>query len=806
MRILTVLFLCLAVTGAAPAAEGLRLVVQPQQVELRGSLDRCQVLATLEQDGPRDRTATALWSSADPKIVTIEAGLLTPRGNGTTVITAAVGSSRAAVAVTVGGMDAPPVVSFRRDVLAALSVSGCNQGACHGAEGGKGGLRLSLRGCDPAADFLTITRGNQGRRIDTQQPAASLLVTKGLSKVAASGCKGFVAGTLPVEVLLAWIAQGAPDDAKVAPLHHLEVAPSERKLIAPDKEQQLATRAVFNDGHQRDVTGLTVYTSSDAEVAVIDATGRVRFQKPGEVAILCRYLEKLHTVRLAYHEPKPGFAWEAAPEVNFIDKHVFAKLRKLELLPAELCSDAIFLRRVCLDLCALQPPPEMMRAFIEDPDPRKREKLVEQLLERGDHADFWALKWLDALRSSRGTLQVEGANVYRVWWRAHVRDNTPFDAVVRELLTAQGNGHTVGAANYFRGGRTPAELAEITSQLFLGTRIGCARCHNHPHENWTQDDFAGLAAFFARVKVVPDPAVMKKPRPEIVTLTASGEMLHPRTGKVVPPRFPGGLVPEIAPDVDRREVFAKWLTTKENRFFARAIVNRTWAHLFGRGIVEPLDDMRASNPPANEELLDALADDFARHNFDMKHLLRTILASRTYQLSSLPHPLSKDDQRYFSRNYPRMMTPEQLIDAVSAITEVPEKYPDLPAGTRAIQVPDPWAANPFLQLFGRPAREPVCESPNREMNLATALHVMNSDNLQKKLQDPRNRIGRLIEKKASDREITEELFLATLCRLPKPNELDQVAAHVAKMGMSRRQALEDILWALLNTKEFMYRH
>lgn len=688
----------------------------------------------------------------------------------------------------------PP--SFRQDVIPALTVAGCNQGACHGAAQGRDGFRLSLRGCDPADDYTAITREARGRRIDLQNPDNSLLLTRGLGKAAQNGCRGFVVGDPSTEIVRAWLAARCPDDANPVALHHLEVTPSARRLVAPTKGQQLTARAVFVNDTSRDVTGLTLFSTSDSEIATVDRTGRVVFQKPGAVAILGRYLHGQHVVRLAYHEPKPGFVWEAPPEVNFIDKHVFAKLKELELPPAELCSDAVFLRRVALDLCALQPTPDLLRAFSEDNDPRKRAKLVEQLLDRGDHADFWALKWLDALRSSRNALQLEGANAYRLWWRGHVRANTPFDAVVRELLTATGHAYEAGAVNYFRVTRTPDDLAEITGQVFLGTRIGCARCHDHQHDRWTRADFRDFAGFFAGLKFTPAPRAPKQSRGEVLGLVPTEQAA----------RYPGGAVATFAPGQDRRAALAEWLTAKETPYFARATVNRVWTHLLGRGIVDPVDDLRDANPPANEALLNALADDFVRHRYDVRHLLRTILASRTYQLASTPHPPSKDDTRNFARTYPRMLSPEQLIDAISAITEVADKYPDLPAGTRAIQVPDPWTSNAFLKTFGRPARELACEcADQRGPNLASTLHLMNSDAIQKKLQEPRNRIGRLLDRKATDQEIVEDLFLAVLGRLPKAEERVQIVNHLTKGGMSRRQALEDILWAILNTKEFLFR-
>jgi len=762
-------------TAGVASADSL-LVLQPDAVELRGPLDRVQVLTTLVQADARPCTTDVSWASADPRVVTAEDGYLVPRGDGTTTVTARLGSVRASVVVAVTGMASPPRVSFRREALPALVAAGCSQGGCHGAVAGRGGFKLSLRGSDPDADFFAIARASFSRRVDRLTPTNSLLVRKGAGLVEHEAEPGLLPGQPTTEVLLAWIGQGALDDPAGTPrLDRIDVLGAPAGLLH-GKELQLAVRATDADGRQADVTRLTTYQSSDPETAEIDRRGRVRFHKTGEVAVLCRHLDRLATVRLTHVEHRPDFVWAAPPPVNDVDRIVFAKLRKLQLPPADLCSDATFLRRACLDLGAFLPPPDMLRTFVADPDVKKREKLVDHLLDRGDFADFWARHWLDALGYNAGRIDPRGADAYRRWMRGHLLRNTPFDVVVRELLTARGSTYDVGPANFYRHHREPADRAEAVANVFLGVRLDCARCHAHPSDRWTPADHAGLTAFFARVRSRPDPADKKTPRPETVTVAGR----------------------------DDRAWLAGWLTAKDNPYFARAVVNRVWSHLLGRGVADPVDDLRDANPSSNDELLDALARDFVETGYDLKRLVRTIATSATYQLASTARTGTPDETRYFSRAYPRRLTAEQLTDAIAAVTEVADIYEGRPAGTRAVQVANDAGPLPWLGTISRPARELACECDRESPTLASALHLLGSDGIQKKLQDPRNRIGRLLAAKLPEREMTDELFLATFARLPTDKERQQVAAHLLARE-HKRSAWEDILWALLNTKEFLFR-
>ncbi len=791
----------------------LKLEVQPGTITLTGprAMRQLVVTATYADGTVRDLAGVCDWTSESPEAARVTPdGLVLPGTNGATKVVAAAGGHTVRVEVTVRQFDQPQPVSFRHEVIAALNVGGCNMGACHGTPAGKNGFKLSLRGYDPAADFEQLTRDALGRRTDGQHPDASLILLKALGRVSHEGGTRFGAGSVPARTLRAWLAEGRRDDPDEIPaVKHLEILPGARVLQAPARWQQLAVLAHFNDGTVKDVTRLTVFSSSENSVAQINATGRVEFFQAGEVAILCRYLETMQTVNLAFLEPKKGFVWSNPPENNYVDKHVFAKLKMLSIQPSELCKDEEFIRRAYLDLCAVLPGPDEVKTFLGDSDKKKRAKLIDRLLDRPEYADFWTLKWMDVLRSSRRALQAKGAQAYQKWMREHLQKNTPFDQVVRELITASGNTYEKGPANYFRVARIPEELAETTAQLFLGVRMQCSKCHNHPFEKWTQDDYYSTAAFFARVKQKTESG--KKPNPkkgeaEIVYLDSTGEVKHLRTSRVMEPRFLGGKVPPIAQDQDRREVFAGWLVHKDNTFFARALVNRLWYHLTGRGIVDPPDDFRESNPPANEVLLQALAKDFIDHNYDVKHILRTIMNSRTYQLSALTNEFNKDDPKYFSHLAAKMLTAEQMLDALCQATEVPENYPGFPAGTRACQLPDGDVNHPFLKAFGQPARELPCECEREaEPNLGQALQLINGATVNAKLISTKNRISRLLAKKVSEAEMLNELYLATLSRMPSEKEV-QASLNFVRRAEDKRKAWEDVQWTLFNTKEFMFRH
>ncbi len=717
-------------------------------------------------------------------------------------------------------------VSFRRDVMAAISVSGCNTGGCHGLPSGRGGFRLSLWGQDPEADYLQLTRDTFGRRTGRLDPEGSLILQKALGRIPHEGGRRFSPGSLADRIIRTWLAEGTRDDPTNLPaLRKIVVAPSAAVLRAPQVRQQLTITAEFADGKTRDVTPLTVYSSSEPAIAVVGSDGLVEFRRGGEVAILCRYLDQATSVRLTCLQPVEGFRWPEPPENNFVDR-----LKMLGIVPSELCSDEEFVRRAYLDICGILPTSAEARGFLADRRSDKRARLIDALLDRPEYADFWTLKWGDVLRIRKTFIQPQGVKAYHGWLHEAVKTNMPFDRFARALLTGQGHSHRNGPANYYCVVRPPKnegelmqhDLAETTAQLFLGVRMQCARCHNHPFERWTQDDYWGLAAFFTQVKVTREgnaPGVGNPDhRPASVALDPKApELVQPRSGKPVLPRFLGGPAPTIATGKDRREVLADWLTRPDNPFFARSVVNRLWYHLNGRGIVDPVDDFRGSNPPAHEELLDALAADFVKHGFDVKHALRVILNSRTYQLSATTNAFNREDGKYFSHVLVKPLTAEQLLDGLCSVTGVPEVYDGQPAGTRAMQLPDGevvtlpsrylgYDRHPFMKAFGQPARELACECAREtEFGLGQALELLNGPTLSRKVSDPKNRLSQLLAKKLSDTEVLDELYFTALSRPPSPSAARAFLDHVARAD-NKRKAWEDVLWTLLRSREFTHRH
>lgn len=803
---------------AAVVGQPTALEVHPPAVTLAGPRARQQLIVTGKYgDGTiRDLTPfikVDLDAGAGQAVRLDEYRHIEPIKNGSGQITIQAGSQTLKIPVVVKDLEKAQAVSFRNDVIAALNVGGCNSGACHGTPSGKNGFKLSLRGYDPDADYVQLTRDVLGRRTDRLDPMSSLILNKGLGRIAHEGGARFPADSVASRTIETWLAEGLQDDPAGLPkLKKVEVLPGARVLNQPSRWQQLAVLGHFEDGSVRDVTRLTVFTSSDDAVATVDANGLVEFHQVGEVAILARYLLEMIPVRLMYLEPRAGFAWGNPPENNFVDKHVFAKLKLLNILPSDLCSDQEFLRRAYMDACGILPTAAEAQEFLASKDPQKRSKLIDRLLDRPEFSDQWTLKWADVFRSTRKAIEFKGTINFQKWLRRHIDANTPFDQVVREVVTSGGSTFANPAANFYRIARDPTALAETTAQLFFGIRMQCAKCHNHPFERWTQDDYYSLSAWFARVKQRRDPVQngdaknKKVDFAEYIYVARAGEVTQPRTGQVMKPKFLGGAVPDIQPGQDRRAVLADWMTSADNPFLAKSVANRIWFHLMGKGIVDPVDDFRDSNPSANDELLDALAKEFVTKKFDLKHLIRTIMNSRTYQLSSQANDYNQNDDKYFSHAVTKLHTAEQLFDALCQVTAVPEKFAGLPMGTRAMQLPDGEVNHPFLKTFGQPARELACECEREsESNLAQALQLINGPAVNDRLRNPNNIIGRLLAKKTTEQAMLEELFLTTLSRRPVETESKAMLAHVAA-SMDKRKAWEDVHWALINSKEFLFRH
>lgn len=755
-----------------------------------------------------------------------------------------------------------PRVSFLNDVVPVLTRAGCNQGTCHGAAAGRNGFKLSLRGFAPELDYLAITRQTRGRRINLAAPAQSLLLQKPLLELPHLGGPALRRGSLEHKILSAWFAQGAPGpDPQDARVTRLIVTPAVRTL-APGARLNLRIEALFSDGQRRDVTHWARYASNDENIATVAPDGAVCMTGVGDTSIMIGYQDRVAVSRLMVPFPNriPPIAYTRLPRFNRIDDHVNAKLAALHLWPSPPATDADYIRRLSLDLIGVLPSADEIRAFVAERDPRKAEKLVEALMRRTEFVDFWTYKWCDLLRVNRGTLKEKGMWAFYSYIHDSVRDNRPWDVMTREILTATGNTFLDGPANYFRTALKPEELAENVSQGFLGIRVQCARCHNHPLEKWTQNEYYGMANIFARVKYKANLGIYVNDEMTVYNVS-EGDLSQPRLGRPVPPKPLGG--PELALDAsrERRAFLAEWMTRPENWYFTHATVNRVWAHFLGRGLVEPVDDLRETNPPSNPALFDALTRDFVEHKFDLRHLMRQIVLSQTYRRSSTPDPRNAADTRYYSRYFVKRLTAEQLLDALCQVTGIPEQFPGLPAGLRAIQLPDTHVKSEFMDSFGRPPRQITCECErSQEPSMAQALIFINGDLINRKVTAEGGLVDRLIRSDRTDSELLEQLYWTTLGRAPRQAERSaglaiirkalaaprqnqpvtaetggvppapaqkappaataaQSAAPTEKSGMPppakpaadtagerRRQAFQDLLWVLVNSKEFLFNH
>ena len=713
-------------------------------------------------------------------------------------------------------------IGFRNEVMAVLSRGGCNQGACHGNQNGKNGFKLSLRGQNPDFDLTVLTRDALGRRLDRTRPEESLLLLKATGAMPHEGGKRFGTNSNEYRILRRWIAEGATGDAEGTPvLTKLDVTPRQQVLVEPQVRTNLRVTATFSDGHSRDVTGLAVFETSNLGV-LVHPDGVAERRQLGETTILVRYLERQVAVQLAFVPARPDFVWREPPHNNYIDKHVCAKLKTLRMLPSDLASDSVFVRRAYLDSVGVLPTPEETRKFLADTRPDKRARLIDALLERPEFADFWALKWSDLLRNEEKALDRKGVQLFHQWIRDSIADGKPLNDFARELVAGRGSTYSEPAANYYRALREPYARAEATAQVFLGVRLQCAKCHNHPFDQWTQQDYHQLAAFFSRVdyRIVENKRKDKLDSHEfdgeqIVYMARSGELLHPLTKEPLKPKFLGATTPAFAEEDDRLRALADWIARPDNPFFARAQANRIWHHLLGHGLVDPNDDFRASNPPSNPPLLDELANDFAGHHFDLRQLVRTIMNSRTYQLSALPNDTNRDDETNSSHVIVRPLQAEQLLDAVSQTTGVPAKFNGFPLGTRAGQLPGVETrrgrgeratdSEKFLSAFGKPVRSLSCECERSDdTTLNQAFQLITGEMLNTMLSEPDNRLGTLLGSGKPLEAIIEELYLATLCRPPSTREVERTLA-IVKQAKTQRAGLEDVLWGLLNAKEFLLR-
>jgi hypothetical protein len=703
-----------------------------------------------------------------------------------------------------------PPVSFRNEVQPILTKMGCNSGACHGAAGGKNGFRLSLRGYDDQWDHAALTRQASARRVNVRHPEESLMLRKPLGELQHGGGQRFEAGSPEHEVLRRWIAEGAPGSRPEDPVvRSIEVEPSQAS-IAIGAKLPLRVVATYSDGRKRDVTRWVKYGTISEGVATVDDAGVVTVVGSGESAITAWFASNVDFARVSSPFPEP-----IAPEVfaraerrSYIDELVLAKLETLRIAPSPPAGDLEFLRRAYLDTAGILPTAKEALRYAADASPDKRERLVESLLAREEFVDYWTYKWSDLLLLNSRKIAGDSLAAFYGFIRQSVAENKPWDRFAREILTASGSTFQNGAAGYFLMHKDAIDLTETTSQAFLGMSITCARCHNHPLEKWTQDQYYGMANLFGRVALKNG----ERGGEVLVLSTEFGEVHHPRTGKPVEPQPLDGTPIPLDSPVDRRQYLAEWVASPENPYFAKAVVNRVWKNYFGRGLVDPEDDLRVVNPPSNEALFDAVVKDFVAHAFDLKHLMRTILLSATYGRSSRPHQGNDHDQIYYSHYVVRRLPAEVVLDAYSAVTEVSTPFPGYPEGFRALQLRDSQVRSYFLKAFGRPERNTTCACERTEnASLAQVLHVSNGDTLDDKLRAKKNALSRLLEKGASDEEVLDELYLAALARFPSEKERPEALAVIADgrkaegdSAEARRAILEDLLWGILSGKEFLF--
>ncbi len=808
------LLLCLSALNAHAAKPALTEVrVYPADINLRTSGDRQSVIvqATYADGLTRDVTAESSFALANKKLanlaVTATGSTLTPLVDGTTELRVKFSGKSLVVPVKVEAAKTAEPISFIRDVMPVFTKAGCNTGGCHGSSRGKDGFRLSLFGYDPDGDYYRLTRESITRRINLALPEESLVLEKATNRVPHTGGKLFTPESEHYRTILAWLQAGAPKDkANVPQVVRLEVHPKQSVLAGEGTTQQLNARAFYSDGSDRDVTTLTVFMTNNDVAVKVSETGKLTALARGEAFITARFETQATGVQALSIPKDLNFTWPASvAEANYIDTHVNAKLRKLRLAPSAVCDDATFLRRATLDITGTLPTPEAVRAFLADSSPQKRETAVDALLSRREFVDVWVMKWAELLQirsaDQQEQMSTKSALQYFDWLEDQITQNVPVDVMVKNLVTASGPTFENPAANFYKVERDTLKLAENAAQALMGVRIQCAQCHNHPFDRWTMNDYYGFAAFFSQVGRKPG----EDPRETIITNSASGGVKHPVGGKDVAPKFLGGPAPELAKGADRRAALADWLTAPDNPFFARNLANLVWSHFLGRGIVDPVDDVRVSNPALNPELLDALAARLVSSRYDFKQLVRDICTSRTYQLSSAPNDSNAGDDRNFSHAAVRRIRAEVLLDAITAVTGAAEKLKGLPDGARAVEIADGRTSTYFLTTFGRATRETPCSCEVKmEPNLSQALHLLNGDTVNAKVLN--GGLVKKLQKAGRTRaEIIDELYVRTLSRPPTEKETTALAAF---FGESKKEdvVLNDLFWSLLNAKEFVFNH
>ncbi|MBL8797792.1 MAG: DUF1553 domain-containing protein [Planctomycetia bacterium] len=823
------------------------LSIWPEKVVLRSADQFQQLLVTAHHanGGLRDVTAQASYRASDTRLIRVDAqGMLFPLANGVTELAAEFQGKTVKLAVTVEGAERERPIHFANEVMPILTKFGCNTGACHGKAEGQNGFKLSLLGFDPEADYVALAREDRGRRTMATAPERSLLLLKATGRLGHGGGKLLPPEGVEYQVLNRWIAGGLPEGGKDDPkVVGITVTPPQRSLVR-QASQQLTVTARYSDGSSTDVTSRAEFVSNEEQLASVTRTGRVETRdRSGEAAIMVRYLGQVGVFRAAIPQDLPADKITKHTPNNYIDQHVFARLRELGIPAADVCSDGEFLRRVSLDITGTLPTVAEAEKFLADRTPDKRAKLVDDLLTRPAYASYFALKWGDILRlrgggrnakkddnaANKGPVldtEAQRADAFHAWIKQSLAENKPYDRFVREVITAEGvtsGPETAAPIVWYLELKTPQGLVDDMAQAFLGTRIQCARCHHHPFEKWTQDDYWGLAMYFGRLQWQSrgrDPKSQGDFMPvrlgegarlgQKVTFDPKLTLTSPRGKEYLRPKPLDGAEVALEPTDDPRHKLVDWMAQADNPFFARTLVNRYWGHFFGRGIVDPIDDLRVTNPPCYPGLLDALAKDFIEHQFDLKHVIRTICNSKTYQLSSTANEWNRSDKQNFSRYAMRRLPAEVLLDAIDQVTGSPTEFTAMgglkfPAGTRAIDLADIHVSSYFLEVFGKSKRQSACECErDPTITLAQRAHLLNNTAVRGKLVV---RAAQLVADKRTDAEKVREVYLAFFTREPTAEERRTIEQYFAGKGgaeAAKTQVYHDLLWALLNTKEFVF--
>lgn len=797
---------------APPDPQIASIEVFPKAIALETAADfhKPVVIARFDDAATHDITRQAKLEIEDPTIAQLSGGTLRPLQDGSTTLHVTYRGLNTSIPVVVKGAKTSRPVSFQLDVMPILTSANCNTGSCHGSARGKDGFHLTLYGFDPEGDHFRLTREAPGRRINLALPEESLLLTKATGSVPHTGGKLMTKDSANYRTLLEWIRSGAEFDRdQPAQPTGIRIEPPELVLKGPGLEVPFTVMATYSDGTDRDVTALSTFsTSNDNSVEIGASTGLARSKNRGEAFLLARFMTFTEVAQAIVIPKDVNYEKPDLPEFNYIDHHVHAKLHKLRLIPSELAGDEVFLRRVFLDIVGRLPELSEREKFLSDSSPAKREALVDELLGSKEFIEMWVMKWAELLQIrtfNDGPQQVsyKAALGYHQWLRDRLAAGQPFNEIVRDLLSAEGGTFSNPPTNFYQIEQDVLKLTENVAQVFMGTRIQCAQCHNHPFDRWTMDDYYGFAAFFAQVrrKNAEDPR-------ERIIFDGGGEVQHPVTKSNVAPRFLGAGQPADTGRRSRREAVAAWLTSPENAWFSRNVANIVWAHFFGVGITDPVDDVRISNPPSNPELLDALAAKLVEYRFDIRRLVRDICTSRTYQLSSTTNSTNEGDDRNFSHSLIRRVRAEVLLDCISQVTGTPNKFKGLPLGSRAVQIADGNTSNYFLTTFGRATRATVCSCEVKmEPNLSQALHLLNGEATHNRINQGKV-VPTLLDQGKSPEEIIRHLYTRTLTREPTSTEMEKLTAAVAE-GKDRKeqaQILADIFWALLNSKEFIFNH